>query len=73
VNDRLGLAVAPARRSRAMHSLLDDVTARLLERFRAAPPGEGAGDKFAPRRYPRAGVSGLVSTVIRTEGDVRDV
>ncbi len=74
VTDRLGLAVAPERRDRAMQSLLDDVTARLLERFRAtAPPADGAAAKIARRRYPRTGVSALVSPINKTKGDVRDV
>lgn len=74
MTDRLGLTVAPERRDRAMQSLLDDVTARLLERFRHVPPPEAATPaKIAKRRYPRTGVSALVSSINKTKGDVRDV
>lgn len=74
MTDRLGLAVAPARRDRAMQSLLDDVTARLLERFReTTSPAEDAPTKNGRRRYPRPGVSALVSPINKTKGDVTDV
>jgi hypothetical protein len=74
VTDRLGLAVAPDRRSRAMQSLLDDVTALLLERFReTAPPAGAKAAKISGRRYPRDAVSALVSPINEIKGDVGDV
>jgi hypothetical protein len=75
VTDRLGLAVPPAQRSRAVEALLDDVTSRLLDRHGAGEPhvAHGLRANFAQRRYPRPGVSALVSRTSKTIGDVRDV
>jgi hypothetical protein len=71
VTDRLGLAAAPARRAQAMQSLLEDVAARIVARFRDTPARAPAN--FPKRRYPRRGVSALVSPANETREDVRDV